>query len=97
MRVSVEVFSSFEWDLDKCARNIEKHGIDFNRALTALEAPRLEQQSERNGEIRTLAICQEPQKLITIVYTMRGETCRIISIRAARKNEQRAYRQILGR
>ncbi|WP_230059549.1 MULTISPECIES: BrnT family toxin [Agrobacterium] len=30
-------------------------------------------------------------RLIAVVYTMRGETCRIISVRAARKNEQQLY------
>jgi uncharacterized DUF497 family protein len=35
-------------------------------------------EEKRRGEVRALAICPESQRLI-VVYTMRGETCRIIS------------------
>ena len=55
---------------------------------------RVDKPSERNDEIRTLAICPLTDRLIAVVYTMRGDICRIISARAARKNEQRAYRQV---
>ncbi|MCV3764768.1 BrnT family toxin [Rhizobium sp. TRM95796] len=50
--------------------------------------------SNRGGEARTLAICPDSSRLIAVVYKMRDDICRIISARAARKNEQRAYRQI---
>ncbi|CAN7316173.1 BrnT family toxin [Pararhizobium sp. LjRoot235] len=89
-------FSSFEWDEDKRVRNVEKHGIDFLKAATALNEPHIERRSDKNGEVRTLAICPLSGILIAIVYTMRSETCRIISARAAHKNEQRKYRQIFA-
>jgi uncharacterized DUF497 family protein len=89
-------FSSFEWDENKRQANILKHGIDFPAAAAALNKPHLEKTSDRHGEVRTLAVCPDSQRLIAIVYTMRGECCRIISARAARNNEQRAYRQIFG-
>jgi len=94
MREEQSYFSSFEWDELKRETNLAKHGIDFPRAASALNGPRLDKPSERNGEIRTLAICPLTDRLIAVVYTMRGEACRIISVRAARKNEQRAYRQV---
>lgn len=84
----------FEWDEAKRQANIRKHGIDFVRAIIALEGPRLETQSDQNGEARTLAICPDTQRLIAVVYTMRDSRCRIISARAARDNERREYRQI---
>ncbi|WP_223568030.1 BrnT family toxin [Agrobacterium tumefaciens] len=34
--------------------------------------------------------------MIAIVYTMRGDVCRIISARAARQNERRTYRQLFS-
>jgi len=89
-------FADFEWDEDKRLSNLEKHGIDFLRAAKALMQPHIEEKSDRHGEIRVLAICPEEQKFITVVFTMRGDICRIISARAARKNEQRKYRQIYG-
>lgn len=89
-------FSSFEWDEGKRSKNIEKHGIDFLKAAAALNEPHVESQSDRNGEVRTLAICPSSGTLIAIVYTMRDETCRIISARAARKDEQRKDREIFA-
>jgi uncharacterized DUF497 family protein len=89
-------FVSFEWDENKQLKNIEKHGIDFLRAARALQQPHLERQSDQNGESRVLAICPETERLITIVYTMRGDACRIISARAARQNERTTYRQIFS-
>ncbi|MBW8285529.1 MAG: BrnT family toxin [Rhizobium sp.] len=89
-------FATFEWDENKRHANLLKHGIDFIRAASALQQPHVKIMSNRDGEARILAICPDTQKLIAVVYTMRGEACRIISARAARKNEQRAYRQVLG-
>jgi uncharacterized DUF497 family protein len=89
-------FHSFEWDEAKRQSNIQKHGIDFEDAVLALEEPHLEIRTERNGEVRTLAICPASTKVITVIYMMRDEKCRIISARAARKNEQRAYHDSYG-
>ena len=96
METVAKQFSSFERDEEKRQRNILKHGIDFPIAAAALNRPHLEKSSDRNGEVRTLAICPGSQGIIAVIYTMRGEICRIISARAARDNEQRAYRQIFG-
>lgn len=90
------LFAAFEWDEQKRRINLMKHQIDFPRAAAALQKPHLKMTSNRNGEARTLAICPDTQKIIAVAYTMRGDACRIISARAARKNEQRAYRQIFG-
>lgn len=91
MRKTEDELSSFEWDETKRTLNLEKHGLDFEDAILALQKPRLEFSSNRDGEIRTLAICPDTNKLIAVVYTMRGKNCRIISVRAARKNEQELY------
>jgi uncharacterized DUF497 family protein len=85
-------FIRFEWDAAKERINVAKHGIDFDEALLALSQPHLETRSDRNGEVRILAICPHSDRVIAVVYTPRGEVCRIISARAARRNEQREYR-----
>lgn len=90
MRVSKE-FGSFEWDENKRKANLDKHDIDFEDALEALHEPHVELPSDRDGEVRICAICPMGDRLIAVVYTMRGETCRIISARAARKNEYKLY------
>ncbi|CAN7419532.1 BrnT family toxin [Pararhizobium sp. LjRoot238] len=66
------------------------------KAAVALNEPHVESRSDRNGEVRTLAICPLSGVLIAIVYTMREETCRIISARAANKHGQRKYREIFA-
>ncbi|WP_320409399.1 BrnT family toxin [Rhizobium sp. Root482] len=83
-------------DENKRAANFQKHGIDFPIAATALNEQRLESQSDRNGEVRTLAICPSSGNLIAIVYTMRDVTCRIISARPTHRHERRKYRQIFA-
>lgn len=90
MLVSKE-FASFEWDENKRKANLVKHDIDFEDALEALSEPHIELLSNRNGEVRICAICPLGRRLITVVYTMRGDICRIISARAARKNEHKLY------
>ncbi len=88
-------FRDFDWDENKRRLNVLKHGIDFIDAANALRTgPRLDIESCRNGELRTLSICPDTLKLIAVVFTMRGDLCRIISARTARKDEQRKYRQI---
>ncbi|MCL6707078.1 BrnT family toxin [Pseudomonas sp. R2.Fl] len=82
--------SSFEWNEAKRRSNIQKHGIDFEDAVFALAAPRFEYVSPR-GEDRTVAICMLEERLIAVIYTMRGTSCRIICVRVARNNERRAY------
>ncbi|WP_233426686.1 BrnT family toxin [Rhizobium mongolense] len=73
-----------------------KRGIDSPKAAAAKNEPNLERNFDRHGGVRTLAISPDSLMAIAVVYTLRAESCRIISARAARKNEQGAYRQILG-
>ena len=84
-------FEDFQWDEMKRAKNLVKHGLDFEDAMLALSGPRIELPSVRGGEARVLAICPSEGKLAAIVYTMRGTSCRIISMRSARPNERKLY------
>jgi uncharacterized protein len=83
--------SDFEWDETKRRSNFEKHGIDFEEAVIALAGQRLEYASPRYGEDRVVAVCLSEDRLIAVVYTMRGRVCRIISARAARAYERKEY------
>lgn len=89
-------FTKFGWDENKRLKNIEKSGIDFFDAADALMTPHLEIESPRDGEQRTKAICMSSERIIVVVFTVRDETCRVISSWPADKNEQRAYRQLLS-
>jgi uncharacterized DUF497 family protein len=93
---SEEPFATFEWNETKRQANIEEHGIDFEDAATIFSRPYLRIRSDRNSEKRFVAIgCIEDIE-IAVVYTMRGDACRIISARRARTNERKEYHTAVG-
>jgi uncharacterized DUF497 family protein len=87
---------TFEWDPDKHQANLAKHGIDFRDAVRIFEAPVLEKVDARHeyGETRIVSFGLLDDVELTVVYTMRGRTRRIISARRARGSEREAYRKI---
>ncbi len=72
---------NFEWDGDKNAANIEKHGIDFSDAVGIFEGPTLERIDDRKayGETRIAAVGIVENRELFVVYTTRGQTRRVIS------------------
>jgi uncharacterized DUF497 family protein len=90
-------FSGFEWDEAKRQQTLTEREIDFAEAAEAILRPHLEQTSNRNDEIRKLAICEIGTQLVAVVYTVRGDNCRIISVRAARRYEREEYNQAFRR
>ena len=88
----------FEWDEDKRQRNIQNHGIDFERAKEiwqdlVLEIP---SHARRISEERFLAIGQSEGRIITVVFTWRGKNRLIISARAARRDERENFKKEIG-
>jgi len=83
----------FEWDINKEANNIKKHGLTFTIAAKLLMHWRYEVRSDRQGEVRYLATSELEGRIISVVYTRRGDKYRIISARKASKNEKAAYRK----
>ncbi len=82
-----------EWNEEKAASNRHKHGIDFDEAIEIFYGPSLLRRSNRNTEERWLAIGETEGRVVTVVFTWRGDALRIISARRARRNEKRAYYQ----
>ncbi len=88
----------FEWDQDKNAVNIRKHGIDFADVTDIFNHPMLSMLDEREdcGEERWVAIGWIHALIGVVVYTERqGNVIRIISARKATKQEVRRYEQRL--
>ena len=85
----------FEWDVEKAEENFVKHGIDFEDALRIFDGPTVEGEDGRRdyGETRMWAIGALGPRLVTVIYTMRGDVCRIISARMASRHEQKTYRK----
>src|SRR5216683_7994677 len=86
---------AFEWDAAKNAANIAKHGIDFEDAIRIFDAPVLERADARRdyGEDRIIAFGVSDERELAVVYTRRGDRCRMISARRAHGRERKAYRE----
>jgi uncharacterized DUF497 family protein len=83
----------FEWDDNKNLANIEKHGIDFEDAISVFLGPTLEAPDDRldYGEVRIISYGEMNGRVVAVVYTMRGDICRIISARKASRDERTKY------
>lgn len=85
----------FEWDVDKAARNLGKHGVSFEAAVEvfgddfALDIFDREHSLEEH-RFKVLGLTK--QGVLLVVYTVRDEEkYRLISARRATKTESAAY------
>jgi uncharacterized DUF497 family protein len=82
----------FEYDDEKSASNLNKHGIDFIVAQKLwLDPDLVEVQAKSEDEPRYLVIGRIENKCWSAVITKRGSTIRIISVRRSRKKEVELY------
>ena len=80
----------------KAASNYAKHGVRFEAAREVFKDPfATEELDDREiyGEERFILIGMADGRLLVVVYTMRGETIRIISARGAEPYERRQYHE----
>jgi uncharacterized protein len=89
----------FEWDPEKEAFNVRKHGIDFTTASLIWDGFVSERPDDRRdyGEARFAAFGVTENRVIAVVYTPRGTVRRIISARIADRRERRLYEEEIGR
>ncbi len=84
----------FEWDSAKAAANFLKHGVSFEQAAYAFRDPfgiEWIDDSADYGEERVILLGRSGGQLLSVVYTERHESIRIISARKATKHEQDTY------
>jgi uncharacterized protein len=81
----------FEWDNEKAKRIWEDRAIDFLDVVRLFADRHVVLPSSRYDEERWRAVGLLDGRMITVVYTMRGETIRIVTARRAWKNEEREY------
>ena len=88
----------FEWDPGKRAANILKHGLDFEDACEIFENRHAVKIDKRRnyGEVRYQCIGVLNNRIVVLVYTIRGNVCRIISLRKANEKEQSKFYNRLG-
>lgn len=82
-----------EFDAAKSRRNIARRGLAFDRVSdfdfdTALI---VEDDRRDYGEVRYRAIGRMGAYVVAVVFTMRGEALRVISLRHANKKERQTY------
>lgn len=84
---------NFDRDEEKNVENIRKHGFDFCDAWEVFDRFALFSPSAYPGESRSLCFGELDDEIVAIVFTLRGDTIRIISFRRARKSERRYYKE----
>jgi hypothetical protein len=84
-----------QWDTEKAAANLRKHGIDFADAATVLSddlavtVPDDDPEEERFVTVGLDAL----GRVLVVVYTWRNEDRRLISARRATRAERRQYEE----
>ena len=82
----------FEYDPHKSRRNLEKHGIDFDKAQALWDDPDLLEIPARTvDEPRSLVVGRVQGRCWSAVITYRSGRIRLISVRRARKEEVALY------
>ena len=87
----------FEWNPDKAAQNIEKHGVSFQEAATVFNdtlSMTFPDPDHSLGESRYVIIgLSRFGQLLVVAHTDRGEKVRIISARKATRQERKFYEE----
>lgn len=88
--------SAYEWDADKNARNIAKHGLPLVLAAAVLVDPAALTSVDRRrdyGEPRLITYGAVAGRVFVAVHTFRQEAHRLISVRKANEQEAQRYRE----
>ena len=83
----------FEWNSEKAKINKKKHGISFETAVRVfLDENRYEEYDELHSDFEDrMKTIGYVGKILTVIYTERGDRNRIISARQADKDEEERY------
>jgi uncharacterized DUF497 family protein len=84
----------FEWDSEKDATNVAKHGVAFEFAKRIFEGPVLSWVDDRvdYGEVREISIgVIDRLAMLVVVHTDRDGRIRIISARSTSQKERQRY------
>jgi uncharacterized DUF497 family protein len=86
---------TFEWDDEKAAENLTKHGISFSEASTVFANPlsrTIVDPLHSEAEERFIVLGRSGlQHTLVVVHTYRGDVIRIISARMATSHERKDY------
>jgi uncharacterized DUF497 family protein len=86
---------SFEWDPNKAAANVRKHGVQFSEAASVFSddcAITIPDDESDSDERRFLTLGMGIKgRILVVVYCYSGEDIRIISARTAGRPEREQY------
>ena len=86
------VEGDFEWDSEKAASNLVKHGVSFPEAATVFADPLAVYLDDGSGLGNMVVIGTSLQeRILCVVHVERGERDRIISARSATSGEREVY------
>ena len=90
--MSTVVEGDFEWDSDKAASNLRKHGVSFPEAATVFADPLAVYLDDGSGIARMVVIGTSlRERLLVVVHVERGSRDRLISARTASTVERQVY------
>jgi uncharacterized DUF497 family protein len=90
-------FMEFEWDEEKAAANLAKHGVSFEEAMTVFDDPLYVDfyDPDHSVDEHRYIIIGESQKrrLLIVSYTERDDVVRLISTREVTRGERETYEE----
>ena len=88
---------NYEWDHEKAANNLEKHGVSFEEAATVFNDPLyidFYDPDHSVDEHRYLIMGHSmAERLLIVSYTERDQVVRLISAREVTLSERKAYKE----
>jgi uncharacterized DUF497 family protein len=85
----------FEWDDEKAAANVDKHGVAFDAARAVFNDPFAIELDDDGAadETRYRIVGKSGDRLLFVAYTYRLRRIRITSARGAEPYERRMYHE----
>ncbi len=87
----------FEWNENKAARNLSKHGVSFEEAKTVFDDPLyvdFYDPDHSDDEERYIIVGESNcERLLIVSYTERGNSIRLISARVVTRAERQVYEE----
>ena len=85
----------FEWDREKAKKNLRKHRVSFDEAMTVFYEPlsaTFDDPDHSDDEQRLITVGYSSHgRLLVVSHTERGKTIRIISARPATAHERKRH------
>lgn len=85
----------FEWDRNKASKNLKKHKVSFDEAMTVFYDPlsaTFEDSDHAIDEQRYITVgCSAHSRLLVVSHTERDKNIRIISARVATAHERKRH------